>query len=296
MKNIMIAGSGVLGSQIAFQTAVHGYHVVLYDISDAILEKARATLARLGERYETDMGLTPEKIECAIGRITMTADLRVALVDADLLIEAIPELIAVKTEFYAKAAKLAPAETIFATNSSTLLPSQIAGSTGRGDKFVALHFANEIWKRNTAEVMGHAGTDQSTFEAVVAFARSIGMVALPIYKEQPGYITNALIVPWVTAALKLWVDDVADFKAVDKGWMIASGSAFAPFAFNDVVGLNTAYNICSTIAEAQNDLLMAKVAQRLKAEFIDKGKLGIATGEGFYKYPNPEFLAPDFLS
>lgn len=296
MKRITVAGSGVLGSQIAFQTAFHGYDVALYDISDAVLEKASATLKRLGERYETDIGATPGQIADALGRITTTADLGTALLDADLLIEAIPEIVSVKREFYEKVAKLAPAKTIFATNTSTLLPSQIADATGRADRFVALHFANEIWKRNTAEVMGHAGTDQRTFDAVVDFAKSIGMVALPIHKEQPGFITNSLIVPWVTAALKLWADGVADFKTIDKSWMIASGSTFMPFAFNDMAGLNTAYNICATLAEAQKDPLMAKVAQRLKAEFIDQGKLGMASGEGFYKYPDPEFLAPDFLS
>lgn len=296
MKKITVAGSGVLGSQIAFQTAFHGYDVALYDISDLALERASATLKRLGERYVTDIGATSSEIADALGRINMTADLGTALVDADLLIEAVPELVSVKTEFYEKVAKLAPAKTIFATNTSTLLPSQIAGATGRPEKFVALHFANEIWKRNTAEVMGHAGTDKSTFDTVLAFAKSIGMVALPIYKEQPGFITNSLIVPWVTAAMKLWADGVADFKTIDKSWMIASGSTFMPFAFNDLAGLNTAYNICSTLAETQKDPLMAKVAERLKAEFIDKGKLGAASGEGFYKYPDPEFLAPDFLT
>ncbi|WP_298280016.1 3-hydroxyacyl-CoA dehydrogenase [uncultured Bradyrhizobium sp.] len=296
MNKITVAGSGVLGSQIAFQTAYHGYAVALYDISDAVLEKARAKLTSLGKHYETDIGATQSDINAAMERITMTADLGTALADADLLIEAIPELIAIKMEFYGRAGSLAPAKTIFATNTSTLLPSQLADATGRSARFLALHFANEIWKRNIAEVMGHAGTDRDAFDAVIAFAKSIGMVALPIHKEQPGYLTNSVLIPWIIASLKLWADDVADFKTIDRSWRIGSGSTFVPFAVMDMVGLNTAHNTFSTMAEAQKDQLLAKVAQRLKAEFIDKGKLGVAAGEGFYKYPDPEFLAPGFLS
>lgn len=296
MNKIAIAGSGVLGSQIAFQSAFHGYQVALYDISDEVLEKAARTLQELGARYQADLGATQAQIDAAAGRITPTADLGVALADADLLIEAIPEVVSIKTGFYAKAAGLAPEKTIFASNSSTLLPSQFADASGRPGKFLALHFANEIWKRNIAEIMGHAGTDPAVFEAVTAFARSIGMVALPLHKEQPGYITNSLMIPWITAAMKLWADGVADYQTIDKTWLIGTKSSFVPFAFADIVGLNTAWNITHAMAEAQQDPLLAKVAERLKQEFIDQGKLGVATGEGFYRYPDPAYLAPDFLS
>lgn len=143
--------------------------------------------------------------------------------------------------------------------------------------------------------MGHPETSAETFDAVVAFSKSIGMVALPLHKEQPGYITNSLIVPWVTAALKLWSSEVADYKTIDKTWIIGTGSNFAPFVFADIAGLNTAYNITSTLATTANDPLLHQAAKRLKEEYIDKGKLGVATGEGFYKYPNPEYLEADFL-
>jgi 3-hydroxyacyl-CoA dehydrogenase len=126
MKKITIAGSGVLGSQIAFQTAFHGYEVSVYDIDNAALEKAKQTLQGLGKRYRADIGATQAQIDAAAGHITQTTDLAAALTDADLLIEAIPEVVAIKTEFYGKAGGLAPPKTIFATNTSTLLPSQFA--------------------------------------------------------------------------------------------------------------------------------------------------------------------------
>jgi 3-hydroxyacyl-CoA dehydrogenase len=122
------------------------------------------------------------------------------------------------------------------------------------------------------------------------------MVALPLRKEQSGYITNSLIIPWVTAALKLWADDVADYQTIDKTWLIGVKSTFVPFAFLDIAGLNTAYNITSAMAQAQADPVLAQAARRLKEHYIDKGKLGVASGEGFYKYPNPAFLDKSFLS
>lgn len=296
MKNIAIAGSGVLGTQIAFQAAFHGYDVTVYDINKDVLERGRAALVGLGESYVKDRAATSGQIAATLERLTMTDDLGAALANADMLIESVPEVLATKIAFYEKAAEVAPAKTIFATNTSTLLPSQMADATGRADKFLALHFANEIWKRNTAEVMGHAGTDQATFDAVTAFAGSIGMVTIPVRKEQAGYIINSLMLPWVMAGLRLWADDVADFKSIDRSWMVATGSNLAPFMLVDIGGMNTAYNMFSNLAEAYKDPLVAKAAQRIKTEFIDNGMLGTATGQGFYRYPDPEYLSPAFLS
>lgn len=295
IKNVTVAGSGVLGYQIAFQTAFHGFKVSVYDISDEVLEKAKAKFQNLAERYKADINATQQQIDTTLANLSYTSDLAESVKDSDLLIEAVPEIPEIKIEFYKKLADLAPEKTIFATNTSTLLPSQFAAETGRPEKFLALHFANEIWSRNTAEIMGHPETSAETFDTVVAFSKSIGMVALPLHKEQPGYITNSLIVPWVTAALKLWSGEVADYKTIDKTWIIGTSSNFAPFVFADIAGLNTAYNIISTLATTMNDPLLHQAAKRLKEEYIDKGKLGVSTGEGFYKYPNPEYLEADFL-
>ncbi|PRD48520.1 3-hydroxyacyl-CoA dehydrogenase [Sphingobacterium haloxyli] len=200
-----------------------------------------------------------------------------------------------KIEFYQKLAKVAPEKTVFATNSSTLLPSQFAAYTGRPEKFVALHFANEIWKHNTGEVMKHPGTSDEVFESLLVFAKQIGMVPLAIHKEQPGYIVNSLLVPLLSAGMDLWIRDVADIETVDKTWMVATGAPLGPFGILDVVGITTAYNINKMVADKTKDPVKLKIADKLKAEFIDKGKLGVETGEGFYKYPNPSFKQKDFL-
>lgn len=294
-KNITIAGSGVLGYQIAFQTAYHGFKVTVYDINDEVLEKAKGKFTVLSEAYKKDLGATQEQLDATFKNISYSSDLAGAVKDADLLIEAVPEDPAIKTEFYHKLAQVAPEKTIFATNSSTLLPSQFAEATGRPEKFVALHFANEIWKHNTGEVMRHPGTSQEVFDSLIQFAKAIGMVALPIQKEQPGYIVNSLLVPLLDAAVNLWVNEVSDIETIDKTWMVATGAPTGPFGILDVVGITTAYNINKMEAEETQDPLKIKAVEKLKEEFIDKGKLGVLTGEGFYKYPNPAYQDKDFL-
>ncbi|WDV06124.1 3-hydroxyacyl-CoA dehydrogenase [Lysinibacillus irui] len=294
-QNITVAGSGVLGSQIAYQSAFKGFNVTVYDINDEALKNAQDRITKLKPLYQQDLGATQEEVDAAYARLTFNSDLAQAVANADLVIEAIPEVVSIKTEFYTNLSKVAPAKTIFATNSSTLLPSQFAEATGRPEKFLALHFANTIWKNNTAEIMKHPGTDMKVFDEIVEFARAIGMVPLPLYKEQPGYILNSLLVPFLDAAESLLVKEVADPETIDKTWMIGTGAPLGPFAILDIVGINTAYNIVEAKATATGDENMKKLANLLKTEYIEKGKLGRATGEGFYTYPNPSFAKPDFL-
>ena len=295
-KKIMVAGGGVLGSQIAMQVAYHGYKVALYDINEEAITHAKERVASLREPYKRDIQATDELFDEALERLTYTTNMKEAVSDASRVIEAVPEVIKVKVNFYESLRSVAPAQTIFATNTSTLLPSQFAQATGRPEKFLALHFANEIWKNNTAEVMKHEGTDEQVFQRVIAFARSIGMVALPLHKEQPGYILNSLLVPLLDAAEMLYVNEVADPYTIDKTWMIATGAPLGPFAILDVVGLQTAYNIVQMKAAQSKKDVYIRLATLLKEQYIDKGKLGRATGEGFYKYPNPAFLEEDFLT
>lgn len=294
-KEVTVAGSGVLGSQIAFQTALHGFQVTVYDISDEAIAKGKERVEGWQPRYAEDLGTSQESMTEALGRITYSSNLAEAVSNADLVIEAVPEVVAIKTEFYQKLGEVAPEKTVFVTNSSTLLPSQFAEATGRPEKFLALHFANEIWKNNTGEVMKHSGTDETYFNEVLEFATNIGMVALPIHKEQPGYILNSLLVPFLEAAQQLVVNGVSDPETVDKTWMIGTGAPKGPFAILDIVGLTTAYNISSGKAKAFNSEAHRKASEYLKTEYIDKGKLGIATGEGFYTYPHPNYEKEDFL-
>ena len=280
IRHVTLVGAGVLGAQIAFQTAFKGCDVSAYVPDQAALDKAGKVIGWLQRRYLQDIdGADPQALAAAAGRIRWTTDLAAAVKDADLVIEAIPEQLELKRRVYAELGRLAPATAIFATNSSTLLPSAMADATGRPERFIALHFANEIWLHNVAEVMGHAGTDPEVFSTLVRFANDIGMVPVEIHKEKAGYVLNSLLVPLMSAASELLVDGIAEHEAIDRTWKIATGSPRGPFEIYDIVGLGTAYHI--SLAGGPKQQAFARL---LKERYIDHGKLGVETGEGFYRY------------
>lgn len=290
-QNITIAGTGVLGSQIAYQAALNGFNVTAYDLD---VNAAKKRVLTLKDSYKQDLDLTDEDFQAGLNNLTFTTDLAAAVKDADYVIEALPEKLDLKEEFYKQLSKLAPDKTIFASNSSTMVPSQLVKFADRPTKYLHMHFANKIWKCNVAEIMGTDQTDPAVYQEVVDFAKAIKMVPIEIHKEQPGYVLNALLIPFVVSAMSLWVKGVADPETVDKDWMISTGAPFGPFMMLDDVGLRTTWNIVSGLYATQHKELFKQIADKLK-EKIDAGQEGLESGEGFYKYPHPAFEDPDFL-
>lgn len=281
INKVTVLGTGVLGSQIAFQTAFTGLDVVAYDISDEALTKANKRLTKLVGTYTEEVPSASDgKAGGALERITLSSDLQAAVAEADLIIEAVPEDLSIKNDIYAKLDQFAPDHTIFATNSSTLLPSDMMEATGRPDKFLALHFANRIWVHNSAEIMKTAQTASETYQTVVAFAETIGMVPIELKKEKAGYVTDSLLKPFLIAGLGLLVDGYAEPEMIDKAWRLATGAPLGPLEIIDEVGLMTPYNVAK-----QSGPEGERLAEFLKENYIDKGKLGRATGEGIYSYP-----------
>jgi 3-hydroxybutyryl-CoA dehydrogenase len=295
IKNVTIAGGGTLGSQIAWQTAFMGFNVIVYDAFEKGLETSKSFHKQFAELFETSRGASKEEIKQTFSRLSYTTVLKSAVKDADIISESVPENVDIKKEFYQALAKVAPRKTIFTTNSSTTLPSDYAAFTGRPEKFLALHFANGIWDANVGEVMGHPGTDQKVFDRVVEFAREIGMVPIPIYKEQNGYVLNSLLVPLLHAALNLLINQISDVDSIDKTWIISTGSKMGPFGIMDIIGMKTLYDVDMLWGEKLADQTMLDRAAFIKKEYIDKGKMGMSSGEGFYKYPNPNYADPNFL-
>ncbi|PPH36916.1 3-hydroxybutyryl-CoA dehydrogenase [Rathayibacter sp. AY1E3] len=280
IRTVTVLGSGVLGSQIAFQSAFHGFAVTVYDLSDDVLESARERLRGLAGVYESVPGGVAGGPQEALDSLRLTSDLAEAVADADLVIEAVPEDLGLKQELYGRLGALAPERTVFATNSSTLLPSDLKASTGRPDRFLALHYANHVWAQNTAEIMGTTDTDPAVVDAVVEFAVSSGLEPIRLQKEKAGYVLNSLLVPLLNAASGLLMGGYADYETIDKTWRIGTGAPLGPFQIFDVVGLRTAFNI----AAAAPDEASQAFAAHLKTEYLDRGRLGTATGEGFYRY------------
>ena len=316
-KKVVIAGGGVLGTQIGLICAYHGFDTTFWLRSEGSIGRTQPKLDRYSALMLEDLakakamvgnpmgafvyprGLiadwksaTAESIDTLIAQgkenfsnlIHLETDMAKAVKDADIVIESMSEDPKAKIAVYEAMKDLLDEKTILCTNSSTLLPSMFADHTGRPEKYCALHFANTIWKNNTAEVMGHPGTDKVVYDQVVEFAAQIGMIPLQLHKEQPGYILNSMLVPFLSAAQALWANDVADPETIDKTWELATSAPAGPFKILDIVGLETAYNINQMKPAAQQEGTLENRMGKLLKEKIDRGETGVNAGKGFYDY------------
>lgn len=294
INRLTLLGAGVLGSQIAFHSAFKGKTVVVYDLTEEALERCRAAHDQYCAIYRSDLGATDADILAATQRLTFTTDLAAAVAQADLVIEAVPEIPDVKNSVYKEMAELLPPDTLIATNSSTFRPSDFAAATGRPDKFCALHFANLIWAMNFAEIMAHPGSSKETLTEVTEFAVEIGMIPIPLRKEHGGYVVNSWFVPLLNAAQTLVTNGISTPEDIDRTFMVM-GAPVGPLGLMDIAGMNTSYNVLAYWGRELGDAQMTANADYLKTNFLDKGWLGQQTGKGYYDYPNPAFQRPGFL-
>ena len=221
-----------------------------------------------------------------LDEIKLELNLDKALKDTDLVIESMSEDFNAKKEIYESIKDKLDDKTIIVTNSSTMLPSKLAKYTDRSDKFLALHFANSIWKNNIVEVMRHDKTSEYAFNEVIDFAKSIRMIPLPLNKEKSGYLLNSMLIPLLFSSLDLLVNGISDVKSIDTAWKRGTGSPKGPFEILDTVGLKTAYNIVLMYVKIPKFLAPYnfKGMESLLKKYIEEGKLGKSSGEGFYKY------------
>lgn len=305
IEKVVVAGGGVLGSQIAFQTAYCGFDVTIWLRSEGSIGRTQPKIDSVYKSYiEAIEGMADgsgtwcagiansnapfnkeaclAKVEQAYKNLKLELDMAKAVSDADLVIESMSEDPKAKIDVYQKLAPLLPEKALLASNSSTLLPSQFAKFTGRPEKYGSLHFANSIWKNNTAEVMGHDGTSKETFDKLMEFANQIRMIALPVRKEKSGYLLNSMLVPFLLSGLDLWASGVSDPKSIDIAWEHGTGAPKGPFRIIDTVGLPTAYNIVlqfQSVPGLLNPLFKKmmlpynyKTMAKLLKEMIDKGE------------------------
>jgi 3-hydroxyacyl-CoA dehydrogenase len=297
LQKVTVLGGGVLGGQIAWHSAFKDKDVVVYDISDDALDRCRAAHEQYAAIYLADVGATDRDIADTRARLSYTTDLANAVVGRDLVIEAVPEIPDLKTKVYLEMAPLLDAHTLVATNSSTLLPRDFADATGRPDKYCAMHFANLIWAMNFVEIMAHPGTADSTLTEVTEYCIEIGMIPIPIRKEQHGYVVNTWLVQLLNAAQTLVTNGIATPEDVDRTYLLTNpGAPRGPMGIFDVVGMETAYNVLIHWGSVNGDEPMLANARYIKENFLDTGKLGMQSGEGYYSYPNPANEAPEFLA
>ena len=315
-SKVVIGGGGVLGSQIAFQSAFNGFEVTIWLRSEGSITRTQPKIDKLKETYLDAIeklasgegpwcaGIADEdnfnkeeliaKVNQAYENIKLELDMKKAVSDADLIIESMAENPKDKIAFYKMLAPLLPEKTVIVTNSSTLLPSEFAKYTGRPEKYLSLHFANSIWKNNTAEIMAQSMTDRKYFDEIMQFSNDIRMIALPVLKEKNGYLLNSMLIPFLLSGLDLYASGVSDPQSIDIAWTHGTGAPKGPFQIFDTVGLTTAYNIVhqyqsvpGIFSPLLKKMMMPynfKAMEAILNKYIEEGKLGVASGEGFYKY------------
>jgi 3-hydroxybutyryl-CoA dehydrogenase len=277
VRNVLVLGAGTMGLRIGLQAAISGYQVTIYDVNELAFEGAKRIQPGILKHLEKIGKITHEQGLEALARITFTTDAPAAAADADLVTESVYEDLNVKKEVWTKFGKLCPAKTIFTTNTSYMLPSWFAAETGRPERFCAFHF-HDVFQAVVVDIMPHAGTEPWIVDLLMDLGEKLEQVPVIVHKENSGYITNAMLVALVGAAGALLTGGVASYEDIDKSWKYNFGMN-GPFEILDKVGLDTAWHITKTLPDAKSK----KFAELLKT-YVDAGKLGVKTKQGFYTY------------
>ena len=294
IRKILIVGTGTMGQKIALQCARFGYDVIAYDAVPKSLENAKAKVPAFAAELVAKGEMTPDASAEALSRIRYSSDPKDGA-DADLLNESVFEDVELKGKVFAQFNTLCKPETIFTTNTSTLVPSLYAEATGRPARFAALHFYG-VFDHNLADVMPHPGTAPEIVDILTAFAWRIRQVPVVLKREHPGYLGNALVDAMTHVAFQLaLVDKIASVEDVDRALMLSLGTRCGPFGRLDLVGLDTVWHIMQSNAKLSGDPRDQALADDFKRDYIDKGWLGAKSGRGFYTYPVPAWARPEFL-
>jgi len=290
IKNVLILGAGTLGSRVGLQAAISNYHVVIYDIHESALQQSRGVMDKV-LRYAVKIQLIKEEDKPSIlSRIKFTMNPTEAVVNADIISESVTEDPSIKEKVWKQFGEIAPEKTIFTTNTSYLLPSHFATLSGRPEKFCAFHF-HDVFTARVVDIMPHPGTHPDIIPLLFDFGKKLNQVPVLVKKEWPGYMFNFMLMSLIGAAGRLKIKDVGSIEDIDKSWMVNFHMPMGPFGILDNVGLDTAWRV----TKDREDEASKSFAALLKS-YVDQGKLGEKSGEGFYKYPNPSYKNPDFLT
>jgi len=293
IKRVAVIGLGTLGAQIAMISADNGYEVTGFDQDDSAMEKYLQCLPDPESVDKPKNMIDTSSWFESVHQIKKTDSLTSAVSDSDLVIEAVPENLALKQKVWAELDKAAPAHTILATNSSSMPVSRLEGSTKRAEKCINMHFYQPVMGMNMVDLMGGSQTTEAVIDAGRKFLISIGMVPISVNKELLGFCFNRVWRAIKKEALHMWAGGFVDHRDIDRAYMIFNKTSLAPFALMDVVGLDVVYDIEMVYFNESGD--KSDHPPRALKEKIEAGELGVKTSKGFYTYPDPEFRSKDFL-
>ncbi len=280
IKTVGVLGCGLMGSGIAQVCAAAGYKTIVREVDDIALNKG---LGRI--RKFLDDGVAKGKVgadarDKVIGNLSGTTTFS-GLGECDLVVEAIIENLEDKRQAYAALEKIVRRDAIFVSNTSSLCITELAAASSRPDRFGGLHFFNPVPLMKLVEVIRALTTSDETYQAVFAFAQSLGKEPITA-PDRPGFIVNRLLVPYLLDAIRAYENGLGTLDDIDKGMKLGCGYPMGPFTLLDFVGLDTTYYIANIMFEEFREPRYAPPP--LLKRMVLAGRLGKKAGQGFYSY------------
>ena len=280
IQKIGVIGAGQMGNGIAQVAACAGYDVVMVDIKDEYVEKGLGTIQFSLGKLVSKERMTGEDADAALSRIETGTD-RQACADCDLVVEAVPEILELKTSIFSELDSICKPETILASNTSSISISTIAESTGRPEKVIGMHFMNPVPIMKLVEVINGNETSAETNQAVNEAAEKMGKIASAC-NDAPGFVSNRILCPMLNEAILTLQEGVAEPEAIDGIMKLGMNHPIGPLALSDLIGLDTVLHIMNVLHEGLGDDKYAPAP--LLVSMVEEGKLGRKTGQGFYTY------------
>ncbi|MEA4926454.1 MAG: 3-hydroxyacyl-CoA dehydrogenase family protein [Syntrophomonadaceae bacterium] len=282
IKTICVVGAGLMGHQIAMQAAISGFETFCTDISEVALKKAEEFASNwIGGRLEKGK-ITSAEADAIKQRLTFTTNLENAACNADLVIEAIVEIVGVKRDLFARLDKICPPHAILATNSSYLVSSKIADATSRPDKVLNMHFFNPALVMKLVEVVQGPHVSDETVEKAMEVCRALGKVPTRVNKEIYGFVANRVFAAIMTESLYMLDQGVASVEDIDNAIKFGLGHPMGPFALLDLVGIDLEYDV--RMGRYQETGLAEDKPSPALVERYAAGNYGRKTGKGFFDY------------
>lgn len=290
---VCVVGSGFLGTQIGVTCARHGYAVNMYDVSEEALASSSEAVENYVEEWVEDGDITAEKGQSVKLRISYHGSLVEAASDADVVIEAVVERLDVKRDVFSRLDEACRGDAFIATNSSSIRVSKIEDATSSPHRVLNMHFYGYPWRRRIVELMRGTSTSDEVMEKAREFCSNIGVYPLMVLRESTGFIFNRVWRAVKKECLRVVDQGVASFEDVDRAWISLYGTETGPFGMMDRVGLDVVRDIEMVYYTESGDPSDAPPAVLLRK--IERGELGVKTGKGFYRYPDPSYKEPGWL-